>query len=671
MFSITPLTQADGYGILIGFGTVFTLGIVAITLILQRYSGEKRTSSEIFLTANRKVRTGLIASAIVSSWTWAATLLQSSSVTYTYGISGGFWYASGATVQIILFSVIAIELKRRAPFAHTFLEAIRARYGREGHIVFIVFFLCTNVVVTAMLLAGGSAAIHSLSGMHIAAACFLLPLGTIIYTIIGGIKATFLTTYVHTVIVLVIIIYFSISTYRTSPLLGSPSKVYDLLVNASLIHPIEGNSEGSYLTMKSRDGAMFFIINLVGNFGTVFLDNGYYNKAIAASPTSAGLGYILGGIAWFAVPFVTGTTMGLAAVALESNPAFPTYPNRLSVDDVTSGLTLPAAAIALLGKSGGIASLIMVLMACTSAMSSQLMAVGSIITYDIYRTYFNPTANGKKLIYVSYVSLLLFGFLMSLLSIGLYYISISMGYLYTMMGIIISSAVLPGALTLLWNRQSKLAACLSPPLGLICSVVSWLLMAKYSFGVINMQTSGSTLPMLVGNLVALLSPVIFIPLFTLIKPDAAPYDFVSMKEISLVDDGLPNLNQPNAEEIERGVLYLTQNSRLIRIIAIALIICLNVIWPWSIYATSYIFSKSFFTGWVIFGIIWIFISFGIVGIYPIIEHYQTIKSVLRLIYFDMKACRERDVEDIYPYVTNTLRANHLGIQNPKRANENA
>lgn len=37
--------------------------------------------------------------------------------------------ASGATVQIILFATLAIELKKKAPNAHTFLEAIRARYG--------------------------------------------------------------------------------------------------------------------------------------------------------------------------------------------------------------------------------------------------------------------------------------------------------------------------------------------------------------------------------------------------------------------------------------------------------------------------------------------------------------------------------------------------------------
>jgi Na+/proline symporter len=69
----------------------------------------KVQTSEAFSTAGRTVKSGLVAAAVVSSWTWAATLLQSSSVAYEYGVSGGFWYASGATVQILLFATLAIE----------------------------------------------------------------------------------------------------------------------------------------------------------------------------------------------------------------------------------------------------------------------------------------------------------------------------------------------------------------------------------------------------------------------------------------------------------------------------------------------------------------------------------------------------------------------------------
>ena len=47
-------------------------------------------------------------------------------MTYKYGVSGPFWYAAGATIQIILFGILAIEVKRKAPTAHTVLEIISA-----------------------------------------------------------------------------------------------------------------------------------------------------------------------------------------------------------------------------------------------------------------------------------------------------------------------------------------------------------------------------------------------------------------------------------------------------------------------------------------------------------------------------------------------------------------
>ena len=98
-------------------------------------------------------------------------------------------------MQILLFATLAIELKRKAPNAHTFLEVIRARYGMYTHLVFTVFGLMTNILVTAMLLTGGSAVVNSLTGVPTAAACFLLPVGVVMYTMFGGIKATFLTDY--------------------------------------------------------------------------------------------------------------------------------------------------------------------------------------------------------------------------------------------------------------------------------------------------------------------------------------------------------------------------------------------------------------------------------------------------------------------------------------------
>ncbi|CAG8766629.1 2406_t:CDS:1, partial [Cetraspora pellucida] len=71
----------------LGFGGFFAVVMSLLTLAQSRYLREFQTS-EMFMTAHRSVRTGLVASAIVSSWTWAATLLQSSTVAYQYGVSG-------------------------------------------------------------------------------------------------------------------------------------------------------------------------------------------------------------------------------------------------------------------------------------------------------------------------------------------------------------------------------------------------------------------------------------------------------------------------------------------------------------------------------------------------------------------------------------------------------
>lgn len=500
-----PLSVGFGYGIVLGLGFVFAIGMMSITWILRRYNNELQTS-ELFSTAGRTVKSGLVASAVVSSWTWAATLLTSSGVAYRYGVSGPLWYASGATVQILWFATLAIELKRKAPNAHTFLEVIRARYGTYTHVVFIVFGLMTNILVTAMLLSGGSAVVNSLTGMPTAAACFLLPVGVVMYTLFGGIKATFLTDYVHTFTILIIIFIFAFRAYATSPLLGSPGTVWELLQKAALDHPVSENAQGSYLTMQSKEGIIFFIINIAGNFGAVFCDNGYYNKAIAAHPVSALPGYIMGGLSWFAIPWLCATTMGLSALALEGNPAFPTYPNRLTEAQVSAGLVLPNAAVALLGQGGAVCTLLMIFMAVTSAMSSELIAISTIFTYDIYQTYFDPESPGHRLIKVAHACVIGFGIFMAGFATALFYIGISMTYLYLMMGVIVSSAVVPATLTLMWKRQNKIAAAATPVLGLFCAIITWLVTAQKQSGHLSVESTYANNPMLAGNVVALVSP---------------------------------------------------------------------------------------------------------------------------------------------------------------------
>ena len=51
-------------------------------------------------------------------------------------------------------------------------------------ISFIFLGIVTNILVTSMLLSGGSATVNDLTGMNIVAAILLLPLGVVIYTLL-------------------------------------------------------------------------------------------------------------------------------------------------------------------------------------------------------------------------------------------------------------------------------------------------------------------------------------------------------------------------------------------------------------------------------------------------------------------------------------------------------
>ena len=610
------LDESWGWFIVVGLGAVFAIVITVETKIEERYLGVSQTS-EWFNTAGRVIKTGLTAAAIVSAWTWAATLLQSSTVAYQYGISGPFWYAAGASIQVLLFGILAIELKRKAPNAHTFLEIIRARYGGGAHRVFLVFALMTNMIVTAMLLLGGAAVVNGLTGMDISLAAFLIPIGVMIYTLVGGLKATFVADYMHTIIIFIVILTFVATVYFVSPITGGIEGMYDKLTEAARLHPVEGNAMGAYLTMASLGGLIFGVINIVGNFGTVFVDQAYWQRAIAAQPTSTVKGFLLGGACWFAIPFTLATTMGLTAVALGVD---------LTPEQVQLGLTVPAAASVLMGEVGAVMVLTMLFMAVTSAGSAELIAVSSLITYDVYRTYKNPKASGKKLLKVSRITIVGFGIGMGGLAVILLGMGLSLGFVYLAMGVLIGSAVIPIALTITWKRTNKYCATLGAIIGLFVALGTWVGVAAslpdYG-GEVSLASLGNNYSMLFGNIAGILTGGAIAGLGSLAT--RTKFNWEEMKEkIKLVDMSEAEARQADADEqtLQKAFKFSLKGGGLMTLVLI-------IAWPLPLFFANYVFDINFYSFWVGISIIWVSVAtFFIVGL-PIIEARHGIAKVAR------------------------------------------
>jgi len=689
---IQVLPAGAGYGIVIGIGGFFAVLMLCITYVQNRYTAYSTGQAEEFSTASRSVKPGLIAAGIVSSWTWSATLLTSSTFAYSYGICGPMWYGAMGTFQILLFALIAIKIKGNAPGAHTFPEIVMARHGRIAHATYLFNGLSTNMLVGACLVLGGSQVVSALSGMNVYAACFLIPLVVAAYVIAGGLRSTFIADYTHTVILFIAIFVFGFTVYSTSDVVGryvlvpqpppehkltsdSPSKFYDLLVEASEKMPIAKNYEGSYLTFKSVNGLVFAIDILVAGFSNVWLDQAYWQRAIASRPESSIKAYLLGGIAWYGIPFGFATAMGLGCAALTNTKSFPTYPNALSEAQNGAGLSSPATAIALLGKGGAALMLLLLFMAVTSSTSAELIAVSSLLTFDIYKTYLKPSATSRQLVKISHYGIVLYAVVLAVFCCILNAVNVNLTWLLTVLGVLVGGASVPVGLVLLWGRMSTIATIASPWIGLSFGLIAWFVTTSKRSGSITVLSTGDPTNAVAGNIASCAGGALVATVLTLVFPKKlsadGPEHVARNNRINGVAafqekeaEGIPNAESPQGEVIdtsaEKGEKapwsapepeeivptgndvvdfleakniqpmdpILVKRGERIAIIANAIFLVVAMLLvPFTLFGTHYIYSKRFFTGWIVVSFIWVFTSMIICVIYPVVESAGSLKDI--------------------------------------------
>jgi Na+/proline symporter len=665
------MSEGAGYAMLILFGLGLMAFTVFLTFLERKFSGSA-TTSEHFNTAGRDIKTGLTAAVIVSQWTWAATLLQSSNVAWAFGLTGPFWYAAGATIQILQFGILAVDIKIRAPNAHTFLELIKVRWGTCAHFTFMYFGLCANLIVSAMLLLGGCAVFNAVANVPIEASSFLIPALTLVYTLVGGLKATFIASYFHTALIFIILIMMVTTTYgieqdctdTTKPCtsIGSAGVMWERLqflvampmrfgeveiatcngiyygsasavdpagclgetvVNKTLtgfhqgpINPtVDGNRGGSYLTFMSLPGLKFGIINIIGNYGTVFCDQSYWQSAIAAKPAATHKGYILGGVVWFTIPFALATSLGLAGNALNV---------ALTKNEAGSGLVPPAAAIAMLGDVGGVLIIIQLTMAILSTGSAECIAVSSIMAYDVYRTYLNPQATGKQILLMSRIFVAVWALVMALASIILNEIAkanaevgFNLTWVYCFMGIWIGSAVIPVACCIYTDKLNATFAIAAACIGKVVALIVWMSVAGGQEGAVNLTTLGMLDPQTYGGLAALLASGLVCAVGCVVAPQNFDWN-VLIDGIALVGGDGGETANVKGEDWESKPEFLLAAKAWIAKWAWGLSIFMCVIWPLAAVPFG-VFGKSTFQLWAMIAMLWGWICGVVIVILPVTE----------------------------------------------------
>ncbi|KAJ3727303.1 urea transporter [Lentinula guzmanii] len=594
--------------------------MLVLTYLQSRYTNMSPRSSEEFTP-------GLVCCGIISAWTWSATLLQSSTAAYTFGISGPWWYGVGGTIQLAIFGMVAAKVKMNANGAHTFLEIVQVRFGTGPHLLFTFYgFLC-NLVVCGSLLLGGSATVTALTGMNTDAACMLLPIGIAVYVLVGGLRATFICDWSHTVILFVIIYVFIFKTYGTSQETEGVSGLYDLLRAAAITTPVEGNENGSYLTMKSNQGLVFGAATILSGFAGIFCDQGMYTMlAIASHPTSTTKAYMLGGLSWFAV------LLGLF-------PKFPTYPSPLSASQTSAGLAAPAAAAVLMGK-GELA---------------ELIGVSSLF---IYRTYFRPRAEGPEIVKVSHYFICFWAIWMGAWAVILNRAGVDLGWVrqFSELRVVLSPAVIPVALTVSWGKLSKPAVILGPVLGAICGMAAWMIGCWKILGSINIVNLANPYSAVCSGLTGLLFSGIITVGLSLWQP--AAYDFRGTRAIATLDSNKDERvrRTSSSEDEKTEVSAVDENREVVLLVdgelvdisvlnrsfkraawySLALTFIITILVPLPMFFSHYVYSKPFYIFWVSISIIWVLLSGVFSVLLPVWEARQEISAIIYACFVEVK-----------------------------------
>jgi len=303
--------------------------------------------------------------------------------------------------------------------------------------------------------------------------------------------------------------------YSVNEHIGSPAALWRLLKAKEATIPADSYN-GSYMTIKSNDGLVTAATIFLGGFSAVWTDQAYWQRAIASQPVTAVKGYVLESFAWYAIPFAMSTTLGLTAAALTGTSVLPV---KLSAAQVSAGLVGPVAAIALMGKAGAGLMVVLLFMATTSSTSAESIAASSLITFDIYKAYINPKASTRSLFWGSVFGLAIYGTLLAAISCIFHLVGISLNWLIKILGCLLGGGALPMVCILLWDRTSTFAVIVSPTIGLVSGLTSWMVTTKMRSGTINITTTSNVWSSLTGDCVSLGMGLVSIVIFTFLVPN--------------------------------------------------------------------------------------------------------------------------------------------------------
>jgi len=242
---------------------------------------------------------------------------------------------------------------------------------------------------------------------------------------------------------------------------------------------------------------------------------------------------------------------------------------------------------------------------------------------------------------------------MGFLGLIFFYIGISMGWLYTFMGVILGSAVVPIALAITWKKANKWGCIAGAISGFFIGLIAWLVTtATLNNGVINVTTSGGDYEMLAGNLASIGVGGIVSCVSSYLWPEDFNFDITRAINAPATHSSThENYEEEKKAEVTTAVAEIDDKNAVIdddldpvalnkafRFAAwssVVLTLVMIIIIPLPLFFAQTVYGVGGLTAWVVIGMIWAFCSAFTVVLYPLWESRDALLMIGRGIIKDI------------------------------------
>lgn len=360
-----------------GILTEIAIGAALLALVYYIKTRLVRTTKD-FVIANRKIGFGFGVAGMISIWTWAMAVMMSAAQTYTYGLSGLFWFTVPNGLAVIAVIPFARKIRNLMPAGYTIPEFVRERFGgaRLAVGVVIVGALFGSLIEIIINLKGTALVTSAVFGVDPTLAAVIGLAVVLAYSALGG-------------------LWSSVSTSTVSTLLHT---VPPAVVVVAALHQAGGAdaiwssvaAQGNDLLSVTRsDAATGFGITLaLGLITATVAGQEYWQLAWGLKKKDVSRTFLWAGAWFYPIPICLGI-LGLVGLGLHVDVARDLGGDAAAVGPyLISHLGLPSWIV--------FAYVIVILTACYSVIDSAFTAISSVFVVDVIKPL-APNINDRSL----------------------------------------------------------------------------------------------------------------------------------------------------------------------------------------------------------------------------------------------------------------------------------